>query len=184
MIELKINKRRELIPAANELTVNQYSRFMRLENQDIINYLSIALNVNYKTAFNLKVKNLDKLLARIGTIEDYSKISPKKYILDYDVKKISTVGQRFVIEESGKNYEDEELLCFVLAVALIGEPDINKIEDLKKKLMSMPYIEVLPTAFFLRKKLMIGGKYGKSLLRILSRWIKTRPLKNKQALIN
>jgi len=181
MIELKINKEKKYIPTVRELTVKQYIAFMNSEKQDIINYLSVTLGVDYVAAWNLNINNYDVLFARIGEIKDYSKLKPRKFILDYEVEEISTIGQRFMIEEQSKAFENEELMCFILAVALIKTPDIGRIIELKNKLMDEPFMEILPTAFFLQKRFVNGKICANFNFKNLIRLMKILVLKNKRA---
>jgi len=166
MIKLKINGEKKEIPTSSELTVNQYVEFISSEKQNIVSYLSVVLGINYKEAFFSKVGN-NALLKRIGKVEDYSKIKPSKKLVFKDSSffyvpdEISTVGQRWMIEENAQKMEQEEYFCFVLAVGLASDSmDFGKVNDLKEKIMNEPYLSVLPTAFFLLKNSLLGKSSG------------------------
>ena len=163
-MNIEINGKKEKIPLIDELTVSQYIKFMKTK-RDIIDYLSIVLNIKYKEAFDLKFKGLKPLLKRLGDIKDYSKIKmPGKLIINNKLYftrniEISTIGQRFMIEENAKKLKDEEYLCFVLAVGIVKNPmDIEEINEMKNILMRESYLNVLPTAFFLFSHFMLGKK--------------------------
>ncbi len=190
MITLKINGKKVKIPVVNELTVKQYSELVRKE-LNIINYLSVVLGKTYKEAFNSKVKGIEKLQKRIGTIQDYTKMPfAKHFIFDdelYETKKIevSTVGQRFMIEEHASKLENEELLCYILAVGIAENPmDYEEINKLKDKLLQESYIKVLPVAFFLANRFLIGRKSGMNFLRMSKQLINTKAYELRQALRN
>lgn len=182
MITIFKNKKEIKIPTANELTVNQYIDFMARDRQDIINYLSVVLNVDYNSVWNFRLNEIesDTLFARIGQVEDYTKLKPKKYILGNEIKEVETFGQRYIIEETSYDMKPEELFCFVLAVCIVCEPNENKINEYKDKLMDMPYIDVLPTGFFLLKNLRNGKISGNLNLKNLIHLIKTKVSKNRQ----
>ncbi len=186
MIKLTINREKKEIPAADELTVGQYIKLVALGEINIVNYLSTVLGINYKEAFNSKVKNLDLLTRRIGQIEDYSKITPKKKItfkdgsFNYIPSEISTVGERWTIEENARELEGEELMIFILAVGLVPDPmNFDKITTMVERLKNEPYKEILPTAFFLHNRFLIGKSTGVSFFHRLILMIKIRKSKNR-----
>ena len=123
-------------------------------------------------------------IKRIGDIEDYSKLKPKKHIIGYDVEEISTIGQRFIIEENTDNMNNEELMCFILAVAMVNEPNIDAITKVKDTLMNMPYLEVLPTGFFLLKNFVSGKIKERKCFNRFILMIKMIILGNKRGLKN
>lgn len=178
MISIKINGEKKKIPTANELTVSQYSELVKAEKQNIISYLSIVLGVEYKTTFFSKINNI-ALLKRIGKVEHYDKLKPKKKIVlsdssfYYIPNEIETLGQRFMIEENSSKLEEEEYLCFVLAVGLSKDPmNYDSVNSLKEKLMNEPYVNILPTAFFLLKNLSNGKRSVRNFFRELVRLIR------------
>lgn len=164
MIELKLNNEKALIPTYKELTVRQLIRLKGKDNLNIINYLSSVIDRKFADIAELRVKNPYDLAIRIGKYKDYTKSKYSKVITIPGKKfwtknlEIETLGQRFMIEENAKNLKDEEYICFVLAVAILGtEMDSSKIIDLKEKIMDEPYLNVLPIGFFLHKSLWIGS---------------------------
>lgn len=178
MITLKINGEKKQIPTMDKLTVKQYIKFVKTD-MSLINYLSVCLNIKYKEAFNIKLNNIEHLKARIGQIKDYTKIPvPKKLIINNElffIKNIdiSTVGQRFMIEENGKKLKDEELFCFILAIGIVRDPmNIDEINKTKKKLMKEPYVNILPLGFFLASRFLIGKKSVMNYLKMLKQLIK------------
>lgn len=180
MLTIKINGEKTDIPEMNELTVKQYIEFVKT-NMNLVDYLSVVLNKSFKEAFDLKVSGINKLLARLGELKDYSKLAfPKKLIVDdkyYFTKRIeiSTVGQRFMIEENAQNLKDEELFCFILAVAVVANPmDIDEINAMKERILKAKYIDVLPVAFFLASRFLNGRQRGTNYLKMLSQLVKTR----------
>ena len=184
MISLKINGEKKQIPAADELTVKQYSEFVKQDKQDIISYLSVTLGITYKQAFYSKLNNIG-LLKRIGTVKQYDLLKPKKKILlkdgtfYYIPEEITTIGQRFMIEENAAKLEEEEYLCFVLAVGLVNDPmNLDSVNNLKEKLMNESYTEILPTAFFLLRNLSNGKNSVMNFSRELIQSIKIRISKN------
>lgn len=187
MITIEINKKKVQIPTSDQLTVEQYIKFTKTK-MNLINYLSICLGVEYKEAFDLKIKNLDMLTTRIGHVKHYSEIKALDKLVIQDklyFKKnieISTVGQRFMIEENAKKLENEELFCFILAVGIVKNPmNINEIRQMKNKLMQEPYINILPIGFFLARRFLIGKKKGINFLAMLRHTIKTKDLTSRRA---
>lgn len=180
MIPIKINGIKNEIPTFNELTVEQYIKYRkaikRKKDFSIIDYLSIVLKTNYKAVYFSKIKKIQFLSETLGQVKDYSKIKPKKeFIINKEIYKlesysIQTVGQRFMIQENGKKFKDtEEFLCFVLAVCIIKEVNLNKIIELKDLILKEYYIDILPTAFFLLRNLMTGLNKGKNIFQQLKR---------------
>jgi len=190
MITLTINKEKKEVPSMDELTVSQ---FIELSKKDvnIVTYLSVTLGIDYKAAFNLKVKGTKKLLKRLGVLEDYTKISPPKtmiigeeLIIFKDID-LSTVGQRFMIEENARKLKEEELLCFILATGIVDDPmNIDNINELKDKLLKEPYKKILPTAFFLANRFLIGRKGAMNYLKMSRQLINMRLNESKQGLKN
>lgn len=190
MITIKIKIKGKLFPREiqvktfRELSVKELKQWLDLQREgvktDIIHYLSIVRGISYKAAYNLNIKNPENLISVLGEVIDYEKAKPaKKIVVDdtlYNVDDISifTVGQRNTIEENIKGYENEEMLCYILAVAMLGydSTDALKVKDLKDKLLDCAYVDVLPTAFFLLKILWNGKNSGiyflKKLLALIS----------------
>ena len=119
---LTINNKNVELPIMDELTVKQYIKFIKTK-MNLIDYLSVCLNITYKEAFNMKLKNIKALNVRIGQLKDYTKIStPKKFILNnelYFIKNIdlSTVGHRFMIEENAKKvFENINKDIFIISI--------------------------------------------------------------------
>lgn len=180
MISVIINGKNKKIPSMDELTVKQYAKYIRTD-MSLINYLSVCLNINYKKASNIKIKNLDLLGLRLGEIKDYTKVStPKKLIINdelFFIKniEISTVGQRFMIEENAKKLKDEELFCFILAIGIVKDPmNIDEVNKMKNKLMKQSYINVLPLGFFLASRFLNGKKSVMSFFNPLKRSIRMK----------
>lgn len=188
MITLTINKEKKQIPTMDELTVKQFIKLSKMEI-NIVSYLSVTLGVNYKDAFNTKVKGVEKLLKRLGKLEDYTKLPALKTIMigkdlialkDID---ISTIGQRHTIEQNAKKLKEEELLCYIMAVGMIDDPmDAPKVMKLKNKLMNQPYKKILPAAFFLANRFLTGRKSVMNYLKMQRQLINMRLYESKRAL--
>lgn len=184
MIPIKINGKTQKVPTFDELTVKQYIEYVKILRKkkkfDIIDYLSLVLKQEYKLVYFSKIHNVEGLMKVIGSSRDYRKIKPgKQFVISGEVYNldnylIETVGQRFMIQENAKRFKsDEELLCFVLAVSIIREVNLSKVQELKDKIMDEPYIDILPTAFFLFRNLTNGLSKGRNILRGLRRLIST-----------
>jgi len=190
MIELTINGERKKIPEADKLTTRQYIDILHTDEGNILNYLSVVLNVKYKSVYDSQIKGFDKLKRRIGDLKDYRKITPKNVLtfddgLYYYTKglEISTVGQRFTIEENAKNLKNEELIVFILAVALVKDStDVDIVKAMFDKLMKQKYTEVLPQAFFLASRFLTGKNYEINFFAKLLLQLRTTISKNKRAL--
>ena len=191
MINLKLNNQNYEIPTYKELTVKQFIELRKRKDTNLINYLSVVTGLRFADIWTCKVNRPHDLAIRIGKYMDYTERKPGRRILVDDKThflpesmEIETVGQRFTIEENGKNLKDEEYLCFVLAVGLLGnEMDYNKINSLKDKIMNQPYINVLPAGFFLLKNLWIGNDIEMRGSLSPVRLIKIVQLKSRLALI-
>jgi hypothetical protein len=194
MITIKINGKKEKIPTANELTVRQYIKLVEKEEFNIINYLSACLEKEYKVVFNSKIKGFEYLGKRIGEIEDYTKIKMDDYLIlqngeihTVSILGISTIGERFMIEENARKLKAEEFLCFILAICIINEKDkmnYGKINDMKEYLMEQPYKKILPVAFFLLQNLKLGNKKGMKFFNLLKLLIRTLVLRFRLGLKN
>jgi hypothetical protein len=189
MITLTLNKEKKRIPTMDELTVKQFTELTK-KDINIVNYLSVTLGINYKDAFNTKLKGVDKLLKRLGKLEDFTKLTPNKIVVDdklIDIKKIdvSTVGQRFMIEENARSLNNEELLCFILAIGVVDDPmNIEEINELKEKLLNEPYKKILPNAFFLASRFLIGRKSVMNYLKMCRQLINMKVKESKRVLID
>jgi hypothetical protein len=190
MINLKINGEKKTIPSIDELTVRQYSEFIKTD-MTLVNYLSVVLGIPYKDAFNIKLKGMKQLKKRIGELKDYTKIPYRRKFLFRDRLiwtrriDISTVGQRFMVEEHGKKLENEELLCFILALGIAKNPmNSEELDEIKDKLMDSNYKTILPIAFFLGSRFLIGRSNAMNYLRMLRLSIITRAYELKQGLKN
>lgn len=184
MIPIKINGQTQKVPTFDELTVKQYIEYTKILRKkkkfNIIDYLSLVLKQDYKAVHFSRIHNVEGLMKVIGQARDYRKIKPgKQFVISGDVYNldnylIETVGQRFMIQENGKRFkQDEELLCFVLAVSIIREVNLGKVLELKDKIMDEAYIDILPTAFFLFKSLINGLNKDQNILQKLRRLIST-----------
>lgn len=175
MITIKINGEKRKIKTMDQLTVHEYIRFIKTK-MSLIDYLSVCLDVEYKEASKMKLKNISWLNTRIGKLKDYTKITtPKKLIIkgkSFFLKniEISTVGQRFMIEEHIKKLDNEEALCFILSVGIVDDPmNIDVINKMKGRLMNESYLNILPLGFFLARRFLIGKNKGMSFLKIFGR---------------
>lgn len=196
MIKIKINGKKELIPSSNKLTVKQYVELSKktwVNDIDfLIKYLSIVLKKPEREIEKANSKGTLGLIFRIGKIQDYTELKAKKRIVINDeVYSVGSdnflIGERYVIEEAAKQFEDEELMCFILAEKILNINqmlDFEKANKLKDKLMDMPYIEVLPTAFFLQKRLIRGYLREMSFSKRMILLMRMRVLRNKQELKN
>ena len=191
MITISINRKKVEIPTFRELTVNQFMELRERINAktegefNLLDYLSMVLEKDLKLMFFSKLKNPEIINKALGKIEDYQKIKSYKFfykgknhdLRDYDI----TLGQRFMIEENAKKKADERLMCFMLAVVLANEMDLKKVNKIYNKILAMPYLDVLPPAFFLANSSVNGKKNAMRYLRKLRNMMKTRSLKNRQA---
>lgn len=188
MIKLKVNKKTVLVPCADELTAGQYLEFIKTD-MSIISYLSVVLGVEYKEAHNLNIKGFERFVQRIGQIKDYTKFKPKDFVFkDSTIKikdlSISTVGQRFMIEESGKNYKDDELLLYILSVAINkGSMNSQVLLDTYNDLLNLPYKDVLTAGFFLARRFLIGKKNVMNYLKVLKLLMVMKLKESKRVLI-
>ena len=167
MVTIKINNDKVNVKTFDELNVLEYIQVvtqLRDNTMDIVKYLSIVLKTHYKTAWNMEIHNPEVLMQAIGEPKEYNKLPVIKNLeIDgryyrTDSLSILTVGQRLMIEEFGKQYKDERLLCYIIAVGIVKEPDSGKINKIFNKLLTMPYTVVLPIGFFLLKSSMNGKK--------------------------
>lgn len=184
MIPVKINGQTHKIPTFDELSIKHYIEYKKTlkkkKSFTIIDYLSIVLGQEYKLVYFSKINNVDGLMSVIGSSRDYTKIKPgKQFIIAGDVYNlenylIETVGQRFMIQENGKKFkQDEELLCFILAVSIIREVNLGKVLKFKDKIMDEAYIDILPTGFFLFRNLINGYDKERNIFHRLKRLIST-----------
>lgn len=186
MITIKINGENKNIPVFDELTVNQFieaNNKLKNDSLNIIEYLSIATDINYKVIFNLNIKenNINTLKNVIGNVKDYTKIKPKKELIInksiYKVKEIETLGQRYLIENNVSNLDDEELFCFILTISLLNKDDLHNtdfeiINDLKNQIMNSCYLDILPIAYYISKNFFESQKKKMNIFKRLSNMIR------------
>jgi hypothetical protein len=191
MIKIKLNGKITEIKQADELTVNEYIELSKKKYHGLIAYLSTVLKIDEEKLFKSKVKNNFLVQSKIGNVKDFEKLPPKKKLIISGEKhfinqlEVAELGQRFLIEEvlQAQKMEEIELMCFVLAVRICNKMDLNKVNEMKTKLMNEPYIKVLPTAFFLLRRLLLGKRKETNFLQKITRSIMMLRLKSKLVLM-
>lgn len=176
MIPLKIRNLKYKIKAIDELTTAEFISLSKIENPDLIKYISWQLNIPLDKAFQAVIDPL--LITAIGTMPDITKM-PKPKGFDYS-KIIQTVGQRFQVEESGLSGFD--LLVFVLAVSQAQSMNIDEVYKLRDSYLVKPFKETLPAGFFFFKTLQNGKPSARNFLRKLQALINTALKRNRREL--
>lgn len=176
MIPIKINGKQTNVPAIGEITTGQYIELIKIPNFNLIDYLAVVLGMSNKMVEDLRVKNPKFLASQLfPTVPDYSMASHRDFIVVkgvmYKLCKDFTLGQRFKIEENGKNKEGFDLIVYILA--------INSGAEIKDILQTHAK-NILPEAFFLLQNLSHGRSLGMRFLRIFRRLIKILKSKNRQ----
>lgn len=179
MIPITINGKKHLIKSANELTTKEFIDFMKTKNPDKIKLIGFQTGRKYDVIFKTKISK--NVLMMIGEIPDIEKLKPPKTILGYHINRfgIETVGQRFQLETSG--YKGYELLLFVVAVALTNDPDLDKVNMMKERLLNEPFIQVMGAGNFFFRNLMNGRNSGLNSLRNTLLSIRMQARKNRPA---
>ena len=187
MIPLKIKKKSKgsannktiKVPTFDELTVKQLINVTKKQVEKekkkdpftIVDYISTVTGKPYKDVYLTKIQGPDVIMQAIGSAKNIEKEKPKKELVIDDnlinVKELSidTFGQRTMIELNGQSMNTFELYCFILAVGIVEEDNINQVNKLKDNLMNMNYLDILPSAFFLLKNSKIGKKRGRGFLK-------------------
>jgi hypothetical protein len=157
----------------NKLTTSEFIELSKIENLDVVKYISWQTGVRMNDAFFAVTSKSIELA--IGQVPDVSKIKrPKLKYVDYS-KTIETVGQRHQIESSGLT--GFELLVYCLAVAQARSVNVEDVNRLRDEYMSKPFIEVLPAGFFFFKTYRFGRSNALSFLKKLLLLIRTSNLK-------
>ena len=171
MLSLRINKQKRLVPTFREINVNHFLKLEKIGNFNLIDYLSVVLDMEKGDVSNITVTNHQLLSYKLlGNIKKYDKINPKKFIVvqgkRYNLNKNFTLGQRFIIEENGKGKSPMELILFILAV----NADQKNYNHLLPKLQDELACHIMPEAFFLLKHFSTGKSYAmKFLIRFLKK---------------
>lgn len=175
MIILRINGQKKTIPRADELTVAQYVRLTAKPEFNLIDYLAAVDNLDAQNVSKYIIQNPQFLSNQLfAKFPDYSKTKAKRFIVIkgvfYKLDSDFTLGQRFIIEENGKNKKGFELMLFILAVCA----DVDNYESLLIEIDGMKAANVLPEAFFLLKILQTGKRSGLTNLKRLFLLKKTK----------
>ena len=189
MIHLKIKYKKRFrkysIPTFDELTAKQYLDFCNTPVKDPIDYLSIVLNKKRDVISRMVIPEPEKLWYLIGKEKNFENYKlNRKYFLDYDIKEIETIGQRYTITRNIEAYKGFEIYVFFLAVALANNDNLEDIQEIYSKLLQENYYEVLGLGFFLKKNLEYGMIKEQRTLRKLPIMMKMKILEYKRAIIN
>jgi len=176
MIPIKIGNQKYKIKAIHELTTAEFIELSKIDNIDMLKYISWQTGLSEEKTFFAVVSNTVE--KAIGVIPDIKEM-PKSKKFDYK-KIIETVGQRHQIEKC--KFEGYELLVFVLAVSQAASNNIDKVEELRAQYLDMPFTEILPSAFFFFKILQGGKRKEMKLLNWLRCSIKILNLRKPQGL--
>lgn len=173
MITLKTNNIPYKIPTIHELDVATFAKLQGFGDFTIIDYLSIVLDIDFKTASDFRIKNPIFLSNQLyGDFPDYESQKPRKFITvkgkRYNLNPNFTLGQRFIIEENGKGKDGLELLLFMLAVNADQDNYSELLELINKEQAS----RIIPEAFFLLGNLSNGRSLEQMFLRVFKRWMK------------
>ena len=171
MIPIKINGKRHRIKPINQLTTEEFIEISKIENLDLIKYISWSAKVKLNDAFfAVTSKTIEKAIGNIPNIE---KIPLPKWAKK--IKHIESIGQRHQVESCGLT--GYELLIFTLAVSEARSNNIDDVNKLYDHYLSMPFIEVLPAGFFFFNRYRNGRNFVRRYLFRLLSSIKTQSLK-------
>jgi hypothetical protein len=183
MIYLQINCDKVPVPTIKEVTTASFLKLQELKSFNLIDYFSIVLGYSRKKSSDLVVKNPNFLAEQLyGDIPNYELSAPKKRIVingtNYKLSDDFTIGERIVIEESGRKMSETDLLILILAVAC----DSEKYSELIPLILNSPAHLVLPEAFFLLRNLSHGKQRGANFIRRFRRiMIQIKSLRNRLA---
>ena len=161
MIPITINEKKYMIKSCDELTTKEFFEINKIENLDLLKYISWATKEDYSKVFHARIS--ESVIKQIGSLKDDLPL-PKKVIgIPVEINIIDTIGQRFMIETSNK--KESDLLIFVCAVALSKSEDYTVIEQYENRLLNALYTEVIPAAQFFFIHLQNGRNLGISSFR-------------------
>lgn len=184
MIPIRINGKKKSLKPFKDITVKEYidlaKRIEEKKSFDILDYISIILNVDYEQAMNYEIKNLNLIIKMIGEMYVILGNNPRQpglnYIEDikpnfyfstnnkiYDLRKYKTnrVGHRIIIEkqiEQEKTYL--ELYIYSLALVLSDSFDYDEIEEMKEKLYNENALKVLSLGAFFFDNILNSESYA------------------------
>ena len=155
MIPIKIRNKKYKIKSIDELTTSEFLELVKIEELDLVKYISWQTGFKMKDAFFAVLSPaVEKAIGKVPDISQLKK--PDIDYVDYD-KKIETVGQRHQVEQSGK--EGFELLAFTLAVSQARSNNIDDVNKLLDLYLTKPFTEILPAGFFFFRKLQPGKNF-------------------------
>lgn len=161
------NKQYNLPLAWEEVTVEQFVRFSKIEKEDLLTVAGAFLGIDVETLKQLPVKDFDLLdyslqwLAepiKLSELEDYLVVNGEPYFIPKDLNQLC-FGQILEIEGAlkveGNNYSPE---CFadVLGIFLVDIKDgysTDKAKELAVKISQTPIVDVMPVVSFFSKAL-------------------------------
>lgn len=194
---IKINGKKKFIKRFNELTISEYKKVIQSIHEErqfnVVKYLSIVNDIDYKEALNIRFNNFHLLNNFIGEpffilgqterqeginyIEDVKPNFHFKYDGKYyDLRnmKLNRAGHRYLIEQEiskGKNLID--LYTFSLAVALCENYDYDHALKITEGLQSYLAIRVLSLGAFFFNNMTNSGGFGQRILRKIIRKLLT-----------
>lgn len=176
-MKLKINGKEFPIFKISEMSFRQFNEIIvKNEVSDIPAYLSIitGMTVEEVMASQVKCSSFPALHAYIFDVDinEAMKLTPNVIEVggkDYLTKdlSISTFGKSYVLELKAQGKDNAYVKSvYALAVALCEDSDANKISQIFYDLCEMNWLKVLPTAFFLQKRISKGKLKSKILLKM------------------
>lgn len=169
-MKLTINKTPYEIPALSELTCEQFIKVIQGEVLDIPSYISIFTDMPVDVLMKSPVKaaSVTYIHALLFNVSIDKAFEDKKKVIEWN-------GMYHLISDLafdifGKSYffdiyhqlyiqrkiTDHEMMLRALAVGL---GDTDTIDDRYEKLLNTQWTQVLPHAFFLAKRYLIGFKF-------------------------
>lgn len=168
-MKLTINKNPYEIPAFSELTCEQFIKVMTHEVLDIPSYISIFSDIPVDLLMKAEIKSasLTYIHARLFNVDVSKAFEEEKKVVEWQGKyyllsdlTFKKFGQSYFFDIYHQQYiqkriTDNEMMLRALSVGL---GDTDEIEERYQALLKTTWTKVMPHAFFLAKRYLIGYK--------------------------
>ena len=169
MLTIKVNGKKINVLSSYKITVKQYFQLVEKGEINVLDYISLFSDVDYKKALNSPANN-----RKLAVIESYMyALKPfhsftekpstffvynEKIYRAKDFKK-NTLGVRLVFEQFAKEGKpNHECGLFILASMLANNYDMEESKEIYKELLNFPYVDVMPFAGFFLSSLQRGSR--------------------------
>lgn len=172
-MKIKLNNKKYKIKPSSLSSCSEYLNIIKhFEGSEnigvsayIVKYLSLTLGLRFDEVLKYKIstKVFNKINNFVGfpekpiTLNELSMPKIIHYKQDYEVSDmdIHLAGVRVLMEQQ-KNKSEYELSIYLLAILFSQNFDSEKIENIYKDLLTLPYLDIIPLGGFFLSNLLHG----------------------------